>query len=236
MLDLITKIIDKIDKSKVDFVYLIGSYARNEQNEFSDIDIIIALKDGFESYKDNQYVDGIYVSLNYDSKEEMIKNYTDPLKYIRGHIGIVDMVLLYNDNFKAEEFRELCYEIDYKTDFSVKIVVYVNRETIDWVEEVNKSVNGYLFGYPDKMLAGLHGLTYGMLDVLGVSEGIIRNKSGILSTYKEYFRDNELFCLLERAFGVDFFDLKTRVYNGLLLYREIIKIIRYRFTKKTKKT
>jgi len=233
MLDIITRIVKKIDKTKVDFIYLIGSYSRNEQNEFSDIDIIIALKEGYDSYRDNQFIDGIYVSLNYDSASEMKKNYTDPLKYIRGHIGIKDMVLLYDSENKAEDFLNMCFGIDYKKDFEDKIQDYVNNETIDWIEEVNKAVNGFLFNNHDKMLAGLYGITYGMLDVLSVSEGIIRDKIGVLSTFRNYFGENEVKFLLESAFGVDSYNLKERTFSGLLLYLEIIKIISYRFNKMT---
>ena len=88
---------------------------------------------------------------------------------------------------------------------------------------------------PTKMLSGLHGLTYGMLSVLGVSEGIVRNKDGILPTYKKYFNDDLVYNLLENAFGVSKMDIKDRIYNGLMLYIEIIKIIEYRFDGKTRK-
>ena len=83
------------------------------------------------------------------------------------------------------------------------------------------------------MLAGLHGLTYGMLDVLSVSEGIVHSKDGLFPTFKEYLTDEFVYKLLENAFGVTKLDIKDRVYNGLLLYMEIIKIIQYRFTAKT---
>ena len=83
------------------------------------------------------------------------------------------------------------------------------------------------------MLSGLHGLTYGMLSVLSVSEGIIRTKHGLLPTYKEYFIDENVYKLLENAFGVTKLDIRERIYNGLLFYKEIIKIIEYRFDDKT---
>ena len=43
MNEFINKIVDGLDKTEIDFIYLIGSYSRSVQNEFSDIDVIIAL-------------------------------------------------------------------------------------------------------------------------------------------------------------------------------------------------
>ena len=226
-------IVDSIDKTKINYGYLIGSYSRNEHNEYSDIDIICALKEGLDSYSDNQFTNGIYVSIHYDSAKEMILNYTDPLKYVMGHAGVKDLVVLYDPDDLVSNFKEKCLKIDYLKDFSEKINDYVNTETIDWIEEVNKAVNGYVYFNPTKMLAGLHGLTYGMLSVLSVSEGIVRNKNGLLQSFKEYFDDNNVYKLLENAFGVTNLDIKDRTYNGLLFYIEIIKIIEYRFTEKT---
>jgi predicted nucleotidyltransferase len=226
---LIEKIVSEIDKTNIDFIYLIGSYSRNAHNEFSDIDIIIALKEGHESYNDNQFIDDIYVSLNYDSYAEMQKNYTDPLKYIKGHIGIVDMVSLYDGEDKLEEFRKKCLEIDYLKDFENKINEYVNSETVDWIEEVNKACNGYINNNPSKMIAGLHGLTYGMLNVLMVSEGLISSKDGLLATFKDYFENETTYQLIERAFGVNQTNLLYRTVDGLMLYVDIIDIIDYRF-------
>ena len=222
-----------IDKSKVEYAYLIGSYSRNEQNEFSDIDIICALKDGYNTFSDNEFIDGVYVSVHYDSKSDMIKNYTNPYKYVMGHIGIKDMVILYDPSNLASNFKEKCMKIEYFNDFSDEINDYVNLEVIDWIEEVNKSVNGYINHNDTKMLEGLHGLTYGMLGVLSVSEGIIRSKNGLLPTFKKYFNDKNVYNLLENAFGVTKLDIKERIYNGLLFYKEIIKIIEYRFNEKT---
>ncbi len=222
-----------IDKSKVEYAYLIGSYSRNEHNEFSDIDIICALKEGLSTFNDNKFIDGVYVSVHYDSQSDMIGNYTDPYKYVMGHVGIKDMIVIYDPDNLVTNFKEKCMKIDYLYEFSDKINDYVNKETIEWIEEVNKSVNGYIFFNPTKMIAGLHGLTYGMLSVLSVSEGIIRTKHGLLPTFKEYFIDENVYKLLENAFGVTKLDIKERIYNGLLFYKEIIKIIEYRFDDKT---
>jgi len=225
----IEEIVSKIDKTNVDFIYLIGSYSRNVHNNFSDIDIIIALKEGHKSYSDNQFINNIYVSLNYDSYEEMKKNYTDPLKYVKGHIGIVDMIPLYDDENKLEDFRKKCMGIDYLKDFKNKINDYVNSETVDWIEEVNKACNGYINNNPSKMLAGLHGLTYGMLNVLMVSEGLVSSKDGFLVTFKDYFKDETTYNLIERAFGVNQTNLLHKTVDGLMLYVDIIDIISYRF-------
>jgi len=233
MNEFINKIVAGIDKTKIDYLYLIGSYSRNSQNEFSDIDIIIALKEGTESYHDNKYIDGIYVSLNYDSHSEMIKNYTDPLKYIKGHIGIVDMIPLYDKDEKLTAFRKKCLDVNYLVDFESKINKYVNDEVIDWIEEVNKACNGYFNHNPMKMLAGLHGLTYGMLNVLAVSEGIITSKNGMLESLSEYFKNKNTYNLIERAFGIKETNLINRTVDGLMLYTDIIDIISYRFTDNT---
>ncbi len=234
MNELIKKVVSKIDKTKVDFIYLIGSYSRNAHNEFSDIDIIVALKEGIDSYRDNQYVDGTYVSINYDSFNEMKKNYLDPLKYIKGNIGIVYMVPLYDEESKLQAFKKRCIEVDYFHDFKDKINEYVNNAVVDWIEEVNKGCSSYFYHHPTKMLIALHGLTDGMLDVLAVSEGIITDKLGFLESFKRYFNGNSTYNLLERAYGIAETTLINRLVDGLMLYTDIIAIIEYRFTEKTR--
>ncbi len=234
MNEFIRKIVSKIDKTNVDFIYLIGSYSRNNQNEFSDIDIIIALKDGNASYNENQYIDGTYVSLNYDSYNEIKKNYTDPLKYINGHTGIVNLIPLYDEHNKLNIFQNKCMNIDYFNDFKSKIDKYINKEVIDWIEEVNKACNGYFNNNPTKMLAGLHGLTYGMLNVLAVSEGIITSENGFLESFSNFFNNNEIYRLIEKAFGIEKISLVNRTISGLILYLDIIDIINYRFSEVTK--
>jgi len=233
--ELINKIIAQIDKEKVEFIYLIGSYASNSHNEFSDLDIIIALKEGYESYRENKYIDNVYVSLTYDSKAETKKNYSDPLKYIKGHNGIVEMVPLYDKDNQLIMFKEKCLAVNYLKDLNEAINHYVNDEVVGWIEEVNKACSGYFNNNYTKMLEGLHGLTYGMLDVLAVSEGLVIMKEGFLETYKNYFQENSSYNLLKRALGIKETTLINRVVDGLMFYTDLIQIIEYRFTAETKR-
>ncbi len=233
MYEFIEDIVKNIDKTKIDYAYLIGSYASNNHNEFSDVDIICGLKEGFSSYSDNKYIGKKYISINYDSVSDILRNYTEPYKYIMGNSSIKDMVVLYDPSSFLKDFREKCMNIDYLNEFTDKINNYVNKQSIDWIEEVNKAVSGYIYYNPTKMLEGLHGLTYGMLNVLSISEGIVRSRQGLLPTLEKYFSNKKVYKLLENAFGVIEMDIKERVYSGLLLYIEIIEIIKYRFNDKT---
>lgn len=233
MNEFIKKIVNGIDKTNVDFIYLIGSYSRGMENEYSDIDIMVALNKG-DNYSDNQYINDTYVSIHYDSKESIMNNYLDPYKYIKGFNGVKDSVVLYDTNNSFNTFKNKCISVNYLEDFNDKINDYVNTEIVDWIEEVNKACSGYVYNNPSKMLEGLHGLTYGMLDVLAVSEGITGIKEGLLPTYKDYFKDLSIYQMLENAFGVNGLEIKERVLNGFMLYKEIIRVLNYRFTDTTK--
>ncbi len=235
MKDLINKIIAQIDLEKVEFIYLIGSYATNTYNEFSDLDIIVALKEGQESYRENKYIDNVYVSLNYDSVREIKKNYYDPLKYIKGHSGIVNMVPLYDKDNQLIKFKEKCLAVNYLKDFNEAINAFVNDEVVEMIEAVNKACSGYFYQNNTKMLEGLHELIYGILDVLAVSEGLVIVKEGFLETYKSYFQENSTYNLLKRSLGITETTLINRVVDGLMFYTDLIQIIEYRFTEETKR-
>jgi predicted nucleotidyltransferase len=226
--------LETIDLNTCEFVYLLGSYARNEQTEYSDIDIKVALKEGYDGSFVNRYVNGTNLSIKYDSLEEMKEYVSNPSTYIQAYPGIKDMIVLYDEEQYSSEFRNKFLQIDYSTYFEKEINQYVNKEVIDWVEEVNKSLNGLLLHDDDKLLAGLHGLTYGMLHVFCVSEGIMYSSKGILDTMKKHFKSNStIYKLIERAYGVKKHSLKTRTLKGLRLYLELIDLMKYRFTEET---
>ena len=87
----------------------------------------------------------------------------------------------------------------------------------------------------DKLLAGLHGLTYGILNILCVSEGIFYSHKGILDTMKKHFKNKDTYKLIERAFGVKKHSLQTRTLNGLRLFLECVDIMKHSLSEETKK-
>ncbi len=220
--------VESIDKTGVAYIYLIGSYVRNRETKYSDIDIKVAYKDDSPGRFINRYVDGIYVSIKYDSLLEQQEYTTNPSKYIQAHPSLDDAIFLWGDEKAFQAFRDEFFLIEYNQHFHKEIVEYVNKETVDWIEEVNKTLNGLILNNPSKLIDGLYGLTFGMLHVLAVSEGLFYNKKGILETMRPAFPE-ELFVHVIDAFGVYDSDLGLRALAGLKLYLNIIEMISYRF-------
>lgn len=211
---------------------LFGSYSRNEQTEFSDIDIYVLTKDynNMETY----FINGKYTTISYESLDKINIYFTSPIKYLAAYSGFKHMVILEDKENNLSNIINKILNIDYFKDLDKYIIEYINKETHEWFEEVLKAINGYHYDNEAKMLLGLHGLTYGMLNVLKVYLGLKAiTENNFLSILEDYFKNNEYFInLVKSAFGLNQETIKERVIKGLELYIEIIKIIEDKFNEK----
>ncbi len=228
----ITAFVESLDKDIILYIALYGSYANNRQTRFSDADIKIVLKEGQYEFKAG-YRGDLYFAVTYETEETMKRYFTDPLEYLNLRSTFDTMVLLYDSNQHYEAFRNQFMSIRYESHFAKESKEYVNRLLVEWFEEINKSISGLHFNNPDKLIAGLHGLSYGMLNVLAVSEGIPFDSLGFLKTFQNYFHDDDRYRYGEILFGVEPHSLESRTIYGLKLFQEICSIIKHNLSENT---
>jgi len=92
VIGLIEKFKDKIKGINLDKVILFGSYARNKQNENSDVDLLI-ISDDFENIKSFKRAKDLYLTWDVDIDVDFVCLTNRELEKKKNEIGIINQAL-----------------------------------------------------------------------------------------------------------------------------------------------
>ncbi|MDK2951037.1 MAG: hypothetical protein PWQ77_702 [Kosmotogales bacterium] len=165
--DFILKRVETLKKeSGIISIALVGSYARNEENEFSDIDIL-CLKTRKKESK-IEIIDKKYFVISYLNKKELEETFTSPVKASKNISGLKTSVILFDPKNYFLNIKKRAKNFLWDEEMIQKRNKYINAEFLGWIEEINKSLQGLILNDMGKMIMGLHGLTFGMFDIISI--------------------------------------------------------------------
>jgi predicted nucleotidyltransferase len=165
--DFILKRVETLKKENgIISVALVGSYARNEENEFSDIDIL-CLKTRKKEPK-IEIIDKKYFVISYLNKKVLEETFTSPIKASKNISGLKTAVILFDPKNYFLKVKKRAENFLWDEALLKKREKYVNEEFLGWMEEINKSLQGLILNDKGKMIMGLHGLTFGMFNIISI--------------------------------------------------------------------
>ncbi|MCG8569786.1 MAG: nucleotidyltransferase domain-containing protein [Spirochaetes bacterium] len=220
----ILKKIEELKKQDYNAIALMGSYARGDEKKYSDVDIVCFLKDNDTEKKAIiNFIDNKYVVISFLNTKTVANIFSNPKEITEYLYGLKTAKILFDHNkylnnliLKAKEFK-WTNEIQKKANF------IASKEMVGWIEEVQKAIQGLLINDIGRMLNGLHGLTFGIFNIIRIQKGILLYGENtffeqIINYYKN---DNDFYNLSKIAFGIDKSTISERVIAGLKLYDRI---------------
>lgn len=202
--DFILERVEKLKKEKgIISIAVTGSYARNEEEKYSDIDILCIKKRKKASKIET--IDGKYFVISYHTEKEIEDIFNTPNKASRYLYGLKSSTILFDSDNYFNKIKERAKAFSWTESLIKKRDQYINDEFIGWLEEINKSTQGLLTNDIGKMIMGLHGLTFGMFDIISIyKEILIKSDNTYFTQIVESMNDNDDFVRNSYiAFGIE---------------------------------
>ncbi len=212
-------------------VLLMGSHARGDAGEFSDIDLRLLLRAGAAlSGLASHLVDGLLVTVSGTSPDEVEEWFTNPAISVTAIQGVRDGRILYDpDGLCAQvQQRARAYVRDAATQ--ARANAWVSAEMVGWIEEAYKGLEGLRRHDIGRMLNARHGFSWGLSRVAQVYLGILmRSDNGIQAELTEHVSPGWA-TLRDAAFGICKPDgspiaLEDQIVGGLTLYVETARMV-----------
>lgn len=215
---IINEYLNNIEKKIYDGIAVVGSYSTGFETELSDVDLIFLVKTKMET-KIEIYQNKYFVS-NYYTKNDLDEYFTKPNLILNGLDSFSKMSIIYDKTNILSKIKEQTTKFlwtNQLVDKSIKLGVV---EFISYLEEVQKSIQGLKDKHVGKMLNGVHGLSYGMFNVLRLTKQIkISSDNDFYSSVIETLEDfDPIIELSEYAFGIKKTTLEEQVEAGLEMF------------------
>lgn len=185
--------IDQVDSPDVIGVGIVGSYARGQENQYSDVDFDIYVSRLPENPYDRytlRYWDDKLVSLKYTLLEDERAAFTDPRRAIWAVPGLRGMRILLDKDGSLADLQQKAKDFDWSV-LQPAANEFAGEEILGNAEEAHKILNGLARRHESTVLYATWGLVKNMLEAVAVQRGIM-----IIS-------ENRYFDLIQDAAGRD---------------------------------
>ncbi|MGE5464445.1 MAG: nucleotidyltransferase domain-containing protein [Syntrophothermus sp.] len=185
--------IDQVDSPDVIGVGIVGSYARGQENQYSDVDFDIYVSRLPENPYDRytlRYWDDKLVSLKYTLLEDERAAFTDPRRAIWAVPGLRGMRILLDKDGSLADLQQKAKDFDWSV-LQPAANEFAGEEILGNAEEAHKILNGLVRRHESTVLYATWGLVKNMLEAVAVQRGIM-----IIS-------ENRYFDLIQDAAGRD---------------------------------
>jgi hypothetical protein len=214
-------LIERFREPEIVAIVLMGSYARGEATEFSDIDLVrfYAGNDGPEE-ADTFLVGGHYVVVSNVSPAEVAAWFSEPEPASAAIAGVRSGKALWDPEGYFGTIQQQARVFVWDEEMQAKADQWCSAQMVGWIEEVQKGLAGLKLGDEGRLLNARFGLSWGMTKVMRVHRGILI--TGDNGSYPEVVRavgvDSKWAILSRRAFGIGEESLAEQVQAGLGLY------------------
>ena len=200
-------ILEKIDSPGVIGVGIVGSYARGQEVQYSDVDFDIYARVLPENKYDRyslRYWEGKLVSLKFALLEDEYSALTDPRRAIWAVPGVRGMRILLDKDGSLAALQNAAHEFDW-SPLQPLANEFAGEEITGSAEEVHKILNGLARAHESTVLYATWGLVKNMLEAVAVQRGIM------IVSENRYFdliqdsvgRDSQWTAAFRTAWGLD---------------------------------
>jgi predicted nucleotidyltransferase len=189
----IQSILKRIDSPDVIGVGIVGSYARGQEGQFSDVDMDIFVSRLPENPHDRytlRYWDEKLISLKYTLLDDERAALSDPRSAIWAVPGLRGMKILLDKDGSMAALQKSAQEFDWSL-LQPAADEFAAEEIMGNAEEAHKILNGLARGHESTVLYATWGLVKNMLETVAVQRGVL-----IIS-------ENRYFDLIQDAMGRD---------------------------------
>ena len=189
----VQSVLDQIDSPDVTGIGIVGSYAREQESKYSDVDFDIFVSKLPENPCDRSTLrswDGKLVSLKYTLLDDERAALTDPRRAIWAIPGLRGMKILLDKDGSLSALQQAAHQFDWSSLQSAADE-FAGEEVMGCAEEVHKILNGLVHGHESTVLYATWGLVSGMLSAVAVQRGLM-----IVS-------ENRYFDLIQDSMGRD---------------------------------
>lgn len=217
--------LDRIDTQDVIGIGIVGSYARGQESQYSDVDFDIFVSRQPENPYDRytlRYWDNKLISLKYTLLEAERAALTSPRRAIWAVPGLRGMRILLDKNGSLTALQNAAMDFDW-TPLQPAADEYAAEEIMGNAEEAHKILNGLARGHESTVLYATWGLVKNMLEAVAVQRGIL------IISENRYFdliqdslgRDSKWTTAFRTAWGLDHVSsqYQSRGTAALRLYR-----------------
>jgi predicted nucleotidyltransferase len=185
--------LERVDSPYVIGVGIVGSYARGQENKYSDVDLDIYVsklpEDPHERYS-LRYWDNKLVSLKHTLLDEERLAFRDPRRAIWAVPGLRGMRILLDREGRVAELQKDAQEFEW-SPLQPAADGFAAAEIMGNAEEAHKILSGLARGHESTVLYATWGLVKNMLEAVAVQRGLM-----IVS-------ENRYFDLIQDSVGRD---------------------------------
>lgn len=221
----IQSILEKIDSPNVIGVGIVGSYARGQEDKYSDMDVDIYVNKPLEDPNDSytlRYWDSKLVSLKSTLLDDERAALTNPRRAIWAVPGLRGMNIVLDKDGSIAALKKAAQEFDW-SPLQPAADKFAAQEIMGNAEEVHKILNGLARGHESTVLYGTWGLVKNMLEAVAVQRGLmIVSENRYLDLIQDSMgRDSKWTSAFRTAWGLDSSSsqYRSRGVAALELYR-----------------
>jgi hypothetical protein len=185
--------LEKIDSPDVIGVGIVGSYARGQENKYSDVDFDIFVhklpENPYDRYTLREW-DGKLISLKYTLLADERAALTNPRRAIWAVPGLRSMRIVLDKDGSLLELQWAAQAFDW-SPLQPAADEFAAEEILGNAEEVHKILSGLARGHESTVLYATWGLVKNLLEAVAVQRGLL-----IVS-------ENRYFDLIQEAVGRD---------------------------------
>lgn len=228
MLDdaLLKRLVEEYDSPDVTAIGLSGSYARNDANRYSDVDLVRYVRADANAGFLARYAAGLLVTVTSVTIAQKRAEMYRPGSAIWVVSALRRMRILLDKEGTLAEFQREAESFEWDT---AKAAADASKNVAEYAEEVHKLLAAFLRDDAPALAYVTMGMTLGMTHNMAVAHNLL------ISTEGAYFREvgtavgsNSAWTQqLRRALGLDAepSSVKTRALAALRLYRETTRLL-----------
>ena len=226
-----TKIAQRFITPDVHAVLLVGSHARGDAGEFSDVDLKLLLRDGAHHIVPATHlVDGLLVTVGGVTPDEAEEWFTNPAISVIAIQGVRDAWVLFDPDETGAQIKQRAHAFIWDAAMQAKANAWVSAEMVGWIEEVYKGLEGLRRHDIGRMLNARHGFSWGLSRVVQVYLGVLFSSDNGIHTELTGHVSARWASLRDAAFGICNSDgaaisLEEQIVAGLELYVETARIV-----------
>lgn len=200
-------VIELLDTPHVIGIALVGSYARGQEEKYSDVDFNIFVRElparEYDRYT-LRYWDKKLISLKYTLLDDERRALTNPRRAIWAVPGLRGMKIILDKEGLLEALQKSAQEFEW-TPLQSAANEFAAEQVMGCAEEVHKILNGLARGHESTVLYAVWGLVGGILEAVAVQRGIlIVSENRYFDLIQESMgRDSKWVSALRAAWGLD---------------------------------
>lgn len=168
-------LLPKIDSPDVIGIGIVGSYARGQENEYSDVDLDIYVSQLPQNLYDRytlHYWGEKLISLKYTLLDDERASLTNPRRAIWAVPGLCGMKILFDKEGSIAALQQAAQDFEWSS-LQPAADEFAAEEIMGNAEEVHKILNGMRREHESTVLYATWGLVKNMLETVAVQRGIM---------------------------------------------------------------